>query len=175
MSAMQHGIAIVAMWMAPISEGAPISGDAGAKSLWCFCADQTPMHPAQPECVTKSHELKEGMPRETPIERLPFVMVHDFGKLKHGTKASHTFCFENSSGVVLRVVSVRASSANHLRANMSKLELQPGEEGKLEISIDTQNFVGRKTTRVFLILQYGGKRTETFVRVTAESISDSEP
>jgi hypothetical protein len=138
-------------------------------------AEKDPSPPAPPEGVTKPDEKKERTSPETPIESSPFAMAHDFGKLKYETKASHAFCIVNSSDVPLRVVSVRASSANHLRANMSKLELQPGEEGKLEISIDTRYFVGRKTTRVFLILQHGDKRTETYFSVTAESIKDLEP
>jgi Protein of unknown function (DUF1573) len=124
--------------------------------------------------ATRSQENKANPP-ETPLESSPFGMAHDFGKVPFGAKVCHVFRIVNSSGGPLRVVSVRASSANHLRANMSKDELQPGEEGKLEISIDTRNFVGRKTTRVYVVLQHGDKRTETFFQVAAESIKNSKP
>lgn len=167
MSRMKTRIAIITIFTAAIWD---IAGEVAGSSIW---ANQT--IPSPPEPVVKSHEQKKTTPAETPIERSPFGMAHDFGKIKFGTKANHAFCIVNTSDVPLRIVSVRASSANHLQGKMSKLELQPSEEGKLEISIDTRYFVGRKTSRVFLILQHGDKRTETFFSVTAESIKDSEP
>jgi hypothetical protein len=81
----------------------------------------------------------------------------------------------NTSNIPLRIVSVRASSANHLRVRMSKPELQPKEVGKLEVSVDTRYFVGRKTTRVYIVIQRGDKTSESIFELTAESIKDSQP
>jgi len=57
---------------------------------------------------------------------------------------------------------------------MSKKELQPDEEGKLEVIIDTRYFVGRKTTDVWLEMDGGGKFIVILVRITAESVK-SDP
>jgi hypothetical protein len=46
--------------------------------------------------------------------------------------------------------------------------LQPGEEGSLEVSFDARRFIGRKTSRLWLLTD-NGKKTATVFYVTADS------
>jgi hypothetical protein len=50
--------------------------------------------------------------------------------------------------------------------------LQPNEEGKVEISLDTSRFKGRKTCALFL--EWDNGKTAVF-HVTADSQDDPQP
>jgi hypothetical protein len=138
-----------------------------------MCTGQAQAGP-KADAVRSSHDTNEQI-EQNRIERFPLGFVHDFGKVKYGTVASFTFPIANSTDTPLRIVSVRASSANHLTATMSKQELKPSEQGDLKITIDTRFFLGRKTTKVWLTMRSGEKTMETFVQVTAESIREIVP
>jgi hypothetical protein len=59
-----------------------------------------------------------------------------------------------------------------VRLTLTKEALEPGDEGKLNVTIDARCFVGRKTTLVWLNMEYGGKMAEMLVRISAESVKD---
>ncbi len=165
MSSLKSRIAIMTM-LAVVA----YSAASGITDLW-MCVGQTVPLPMPPAPVPKAQEKIVDVSQK-PTESLPFGLANDFGKIKSGIIASYALGIINNTDAPLRIISVRANSANHLRAKMSKLELQPNEEGKLEISVNTRYFVGRKSTALWLEMQSGDKTMETFIQVTAESIED---
>jgi len=118
----------------------------------------------------KDNENKEAI---KPFELYPLAIVHDFGKVKSGTLAKHAFLLVNTSDVPLKFNYLRCAMGP-LTARVSKVVLQPYEEGNLEITLETSRFRGQKKFTVYLQTD-NGKVTETRFYITADSQEDPEP
>ena len=81
----------------------------------------------------------------------PDGFSHDFGKVQSGTPVYHAFRIVNKSDVPLKITQVRVSMASRtLQAWTSKTVLQPDEEGKVQVAVNTRNFVGTKNHTVYV-------------------------
>lgn len=109
------------------------------------------------------------------VVTMPIGLAHDFGKIRFEENTSHSLSIMNTTGDPLRVVAVRATSANHLRINMSREQVQPGEVLKIEIKVDARFFVGRKSTQVWLEIEQGERSIVMLMQITAESVKESKP
>jgi hypothetical protein len=143
-------------------------------------------------CLTRNSLMEEGQDGPTPpalaqhtgskqpdkgagidddektSESAPFGIVHDFGEVQRGPQATHAFCFFNTSGIPLKVNSVRCSMGA-ITAWATKMEIQPGEEWKLEVSVDTRRFRGPRTQSVWLVTDNGQKMVTTVFHITADA------
>lgn len=103
-----------------------------------------------------------------PVEKSPLGLVHDFGKVPRGTQLRHTFRIINTSDVPLRILSARTSSGA-LNGRSTKDVLQPGEEGTLEVSLDSRRFSGPKTCVLWLTTANGKVPVTTDFYIKADS------
>lgn len=97
---------------------------------------------------------------------------YNFGKVKSGTPVKHAFRIVNMYKVPLQINSVR-TSMNPLTAQVTKVVLQPNEEGKLQIVVDTRRFHGSKTMGLYLTTEHGATTQE--FRFTISGISQEQP
>jgi RNA polymerase sigma factor (sigma-70 family) len=108
---------------------------------------------------------KDKLPVE---EALPDGREHDFGRVKRGTVLEHTFRVVNMSNVPLQLTSVRSSSGC-TTGSVERKVLQPGEKGKVKVTVDTGRFLGPKA--MMLLLE--GTRGQTAERFTFKIKADS--
>jgi uncharacterized protein len=124
--------------------------------------------------------LKRESPKDEPKkdakkndDRFSNGRHHDFGRVKPEATLKCDFGFINTSGVRLQLA-VTASAAC-VKGSLNKKVLQPGEEAKLEVTVDARKFSGPKTMLLFLTTQ-DGKGTETLrFSVTANSEKSERP
>jgi hypothetical protein len=95
----------------------------------------------------------------------PDGLVHDFGKVPQGTKCQHAFRLVNTTNAPIQIMLLRCSGST-LTARWTEHALEPNEEGKVEVLLDTRRFVGRKTISMYLTLENG---TEVAFQISAES------
>jgi RNA polymerase sigma factor (sigma-70 family) len=120
----------------------------------------------QPPKPKAEAEPKKGDKKND--DRFPDGRDHDFGKVKRGTSLEHSFRIVNTSTVPLHLTSVRVSSGC-MTGSGSKKVLQPKEEGKVEVTVDSNRFAGSKTILLFLETKKRGI-AETFeFSITANS------
>ena len=67
---------------------------------------------------------------------------HDFGKVNEGDKVNYTFRFSNTGNSSLIIKNIR-SSCGCAAALLSKDNLEPGQEGTLQVELDTKNRSGK--------------------------------
>jgi hypothetical protein len=94
---------------------------------------------------------------------------HNFGRVQTGTLAKHAFRIVNTSDAPLQITYVSVSMGA-VRAQATKMVLQPGEEGRLETVLDTARFTGCRTIAVFVSMK-NGNRTGTQVRFWVQADS----
>jgi hypothetical protein len=121
-------------------------------------ADKEKLSPARND---KERDARKDAP-------FPDGRSHDFGKVKPSTKLKHTFRIVNTSDAVLALTSVRVSAACVAGA-LNKKVLQPGEEGKLEVTVDARRFKGARTMWVFLDMDHHNDIGTIIFTVTANS------
>lgn len=75
---------------------------------------------------------------------------HDFGTMKQDTLATATFNFKNTGDSILKIERIK-SSCGCTSTLLSKDELNPGEQGTLEITFDSGDYNGEiiRTIQVF--------------------------
>jgi hypothetical protein len=66
-----------------------------------------PIDPPPGPAAKPPEKDAENKDAEKPVERCPVGLVHDFGKVTKGTQCNHAFRIVNTSGVPLRIISVR--------------------------------------------------------------------
>ena len=116
----------------------------------------------------KDEEQKEAKKKDS---RFPEGRDYNFGKVRRGTSLKHAFRIVNTSDVPLRLTSVRVS-AGCMTGSVSKRVLQPSEEGKVEVTVDTGRFVGSKTMLLFLEVEQRGTTERLRFSITADSVED---
>jgi hypothetical protein len=97
--------------------------------------------------------------------RLPILLCDLEGKT-----IKHAFRVVNTSDVPLHLTSVRVS-AGCVTGTVSKGVLQPQEEGKREITVDTRRFLGWKTMLLLLQVERGGNTETLKFSITANSVT----
>ena len=121
---------------------------------------QLPHQKDEPRKLESGDKIEDKM--------FPDGLSHDFGKVQQGAQLYHAFRIVNTSKVPLRITSIRVSMNRGTRAWSSKEVLQPNEEGKLEVTMDTRNYLHSVVQTIFLILD-NGRLTEHRFWVHAES------
>src|SRR5262245_66026048 len=69
---------------------------------------------------------------------------HDLGKVAYGAYVKHAFRILNTAESPLEITSVSRGAGAPVRASMDKTKLNPKEEGKLLVVVETSRFVGKK-------------------------------
>src|SRR5438270_1058757 len=97
---------------------------------------------------------------------------HDFGAVPRGVKVKHEFVLVNRLAEPITIVNLRAScGCTTGRANASIVS--PGQTAVIEAQMDTRNFVGPKSTVLYVALATpSGREAETGLGVSAQILSD---
>jgi len=106
-----------------------------------------PAAPAQEPQKKENGDAKDN--------RFPDGQSHDFGKVAYGAYVKHSFRIVNTSDSPIEITSVRRGGGAPMRASMDKTKLNPKEEGKLLVVVETPRFIGKKTLAIFVTMQTG--------------------
>lgn len=74
----------------------------------------------------------------------------DFGEITPDELPTHVFKFENRGDEVLIIKEVKVDCESCIDPVISTKELDPGEEGELEITVNSLDMMGRFTKRIYL-------------------------
>ena len=74
---------------------------------------------------------------------------YDFGKVRQGEKLKYTFALKNFGKEVLEIKDVKTSCGCTV-ANLNTKELRPGEEGRMNIELDTTDRIGKMARTITL-------------------------
>ena len=98
--------------------------------------------------------------------------AHDFGPVPRGGKFRHDFVLNNRLAETLTILNVRAScGCTTGRASVS--QVAPGQSAIIEAEIDTRNFVGPKSTVLYVsLVTAGGKESEARLGISVNILSD---
>jgi hypothetical protein len=98
--------------------------------------------------------------------------MHDFGPVPRGGKFRHDFALTNRLSEPLTVLNVRAS-CGCTKGRASASQLAPGQPAVIEAEIDTRNFVGAKSTVLYVTLvTAGGQESEARLAISVNILSD---
>lgn len=118
-----------------------------------------------------------GMGRPAPAlernwaESLFDERSHDFGPVPRGAKVRHPFILTNRTNVPIQILNLRVScGCTSGRANVSTVE--PGKAAIIEAEMDTRNFVGKKSTTLFVSMMAGNQEAEIGLGVSSMILSD---
>jgi hypothetical protein len=97
---------------------------------------------------------------------------HDFGMLPRGVKVKHDFLMVNRLAEPITILGLRPScGCTSGRANISKVA--PGQSVAIEAEMDTRNFVGLKSTVLFVrLITADGREAEVGLGVVCNILSD---
>jgi Protein of unknown function (DUF1573) len=97
---------------------------------------------------------------------------HDFGPVPRGAKVKHDFLLVNHLSEPVTIVGLRPScGCTSGRASASVVA--PGQTAVIEAQMDTRNFVGAKSTVLYVsLMTAGGKEAETGLGVNSTILSD---
>lgn len=124
---------------------------------------------AETEKQRAANKKDEKAELKKKSDRFPDGRAHDFGEVKHGTSLKNTFRIVNMSNAPLNLTSVRVSNGC-MTGTVSKRVLQPKEEGKVEVTVNTRRFVGSKTIGMLLTVEQGGNTETLKFLITANSV-----
>jgi hypothetical protein len=109
----------------------------------------------------------------TDARMFPDGRDHDFGTVNRGPILQYAFRIVNTAEVPLRITRWYVPAcAFPGGGSVSKDVLQPHEEGKLAVTVDTSRFVGSKTAKCFLYV--GGRSKEFGFWLTATSVEEQD-
>ena len=91
--------------------------------------------------------------------------IHDFGSVQAGTLLSHDFLFTNTGDQTLQIDSL-VNECECLIANLDKKVLEPGESGKLSVSLNTTDLKGLNVKHIKVYANIENKLKE--VTITTE-------
>lgn len=89
----------------------------------------------------------------------------DFGMILHGERVLHRFKFTNTGSQALVVTGV-SSSCGCTVADYSKSPIEPGKEGYVEVTFDSQNRQGFQEKTVTVLSNCEPNRTELKIKAT---------
>ena len=97
---------------------------------------------------------------------------HDFGMVPRGVKVKHDFALVNRLGEAITIVNLRPScGCTSGRASAS--QVGPGQSAVIEAEMDTRNFVGAKSTILYVnVVTASGREGEARLGVSSMILSD---
>ena len=97
---------------------------------------------------------------------------HDFGMVPRGVKVKHDFVLVNRLGEAITIVNLRPScGCTSGRASAS--QVGPGQSAVIEAEMDTRNFVGAKSTILYVnVVTASGREGEARLGVSSMILSD---
>ena len=96
---------------------------------------------------------------------------HDFGPVPRGGVVRHPFVLSNRLTVPVSILNLRVS-CGCTSGTASASVVQPGQSAVIEAQMDTRNFVGRKSTTLFVSLMAGNQESEIGLGVSSNILSD---
>jgi hypothetical protein len=98
--------------------------------------------------------------------------AHDFGTVARGAKVKYDFVLTNRLGEPITILSLRAS-CGCTSGKASRSSVGPGESALIEAFMDTRNFLGVKSTKLYVTLvTAGGREAEVGLGVTSNILAD---
>ena len=95
----------------------------------------------------------------------------DFGPVPRGGIVRHPFVLSNRLNVPISIVNLRVSCGCTSGTSSASL-VQPGQTAVVEAQMDTRNFVGRKSTTLFVTVVAGNQQAEIGLGVSSLILSD---
>ena len=95
----------------------------------------------------------------------------DFGAVPRGGVVRHPFVLTNRLNVPVSITNLRVSCGCTSGTSSASL-IQPGQTAVVEAQMDTRNFVGRKSTTLFVAVMAGNQQTEIGLGVSSLILSD---
>ena len=95
----------------------------------------------------------------------------DFGSVPRGGVVRHPFVLTNRLNVPISIVNLRVSCGCTSGTSSASL-VQPGQTALIEAQMDTRNFVGRKSTTLFVAVMAGNSQAEIGLGVSSLILSD---
>jgi hypothetical protein len=96
---------------------------------------------------------------------------HDFGPVPRGGVVRHPFVLSNRLNVPITILNLRVS-CGCTSGTASASVVQPGQTAIVEAQMDTRNFVGRKSTTLFVSMMAGNQESEIGLGVSSMILSD---
>lgn len=96
---------------------------------------------------------------------------HDFGAVPRGGIVRHPFVLTNRLNVPISILNLRVS-CGCTSGTASATLVQPGQAAVVEAQMDTRNFVGRKSTTLFVSVMAGNAQAEIALGVSSLILSD---
>ena len=96
---------------------------------------------------------------------------HDFGPVPRGGIVRHPFVLTNRLTVPIQILNLRVS-CGCTSGTASASVVQPGQTAIIEAQMDTRNFVGRKSTTLYVAVMAGGQESEISLGVSSLILSD---
>lgn len=116
----------------------------------------------------KSENVDSSMvdPKNPPVIKFE-ESVYDFGTISQGEKVKHTYFFKNTGKSPLIIHSAQGSCGCTI-PEWPKEPVQPGEEGKIEVSFNSEYKSGHQEKMVTILANT--KPTKTFLKITGEVV-----
>ena len=116
----------------------------------------------------KSENVDSSMvdPKNPPVIKFE-ESVYDFGTISQGEKVKHTYFFKNTGKSPLIIHSAQGSCGCTI-PEWPKEPIQPGEEGKIEVSFNSEYKSGHQEKMVTILANT--KPTKTFLKITGEVV-----
>jgi hypothetical protein len=106
------------------------------------------------------------------IEALFPESKHDFGMVPRGVKVKHDFLLVNHLAEAITILNLRPS-CGCTSGRASATTVAPGQTAVIEAEMDTRNFVGPKSTSLFVTLvTASGREGEARLGVSSHILSD---
>ena len=96
---------------------------------------------------------------------------HDFGPVPRGGVVRHPFVLTNKLNVPVTILNLRVS-CGCTSGTASASVVPPGKTAIVEAQMDTRNFVGRKSTTLFVSVMAGNAESEIGLGVSSLILSD---
>jgi hypothetical protein len=95
----------------------------------------------------------------------------DFGPVPRGGVVRHPFVLTNRLNVPITILNLRVS-CGCTSGTASTTSVAPGKTAIIEAQMDTRNFVGRKSTTLFVSVMAGNQESEIGLGVSSMILSD---
>lgn len=96
---------------------------------------------------------------------------HDFGPVPRGGVVRHPFVLANRLSVPITILNLRVS-CGCTSGTAGASVVAPGQSTTIEAQMDTRNFVGRKSTTLFVSVLAGNQESEVGLGVSSLILSD---
>ena len=98
---------------------------------------------------------------------------HDFGMVPRGAKVKHNFLLVNRLSEPITIVNLASASCGCTSGKALSSTVAPGQTTVIEAEMDTRNFVGPKSTVLFVtLITAGGREAEARLAVSSNILSD---